>query len=442
MASTRRIAAFFIVLAAIYYCWNSYVLPVRGDEAYIYLKSIGLSWTTLANTGLIEYILKGMDYFGSSSLQLRLPSIIFISLSAVIIYQLTLKISDIYGAWFSLVLFFVSPSVTYANMSMTPNALFIFCTSLYIYAFYMTVLEKDTSLKYYIMLALSMICAVSVDFSGIMLLINHIVYGFIKKDSFKSSSYAAVTIITIISVIVLGMMHYFGVFDLFYKYPVHSSNQLLYKILLIMFIYLPVLFVFYTAVKHKIKDNIVLPLLTACIIFGISGIISSIVTEYDVRYFGAVIIPALILSGYFYEIYGYKIVIGAITAVLVLVSVYTNINSKSPLTPSYMENTRVYESLRLSLQDLIVPGDCIFTDEPELSSILSYNTILYPEACTLDECAGSYGIFVSKTQEAGLEKYFSEVKESSIYRLRSIRDGDVQLYFYKVSGLKQNKENN
>ena len=140
MASTRRIAAFFIVLAAIYYCWNSYVLPVRGDEAYIYLKSIGLSWTTLAHTGLIEYILKGMDYFGSSSLQLRLPSIIFISLSAVIIYQLTLKISDIYGAWFSLVLFFVSPSVTYANMSMTPNALFIFCTSLYIYAFYMTVL--------------------------------------------------------------------------------------------------------------------------------------------------------------------------------------------------------------------------------------------------------------------------------------------------------------
>ena len=107
-----------------------------------------------------------------------------------------------------------------------------------------------------------------------------------------------------------------------------------------------------------------------------------------------------------------------------------------------MENTRVYESIRLSLQDLIVSGDCIFTDEPELSSILSYNTILYPEACTVDECVGSYGIYVSKNQEAGLDKYFAEVKESSIYRLRSIRDGDVQLYFYKVSGLKQDKENN
>ena len=392
MASTRRIAAFFIVLAAIYYSWNSYVLPVRGDEAYIYLKSIGLSWTTLAHTGLIEYILKGMDYFGSSSLQLRLPSIIFISLSAVIIYQLTLKISDIYGAWFSLVLFFVSPSVTYANMSMTPNALFIFCTSLYIYAFYMTVLEKDASLKYHIMLALSMICAVSIDFSGIMLLINHIVYGFIKKDLYQRSSYTAVTFITLISVVVLGMMHYFGVFDLFYKYPVHPSNQLLYKIILIILIYLPVLFVIFTAFRHKIKDNVVLPLLTASIIFGISGIVSSIVSEYDVRYFGAVIIPALILSGYFYEIYGYKIIIGAITAVLVLVSAYTNINSKSRLTPSYMENTRVHESVRLSLQDLIVPGDCIFTDEPELSSILSYNAVLYPEACTLDECVGSYGI--------------------------------------------------
>ena len=113
MTKTNRMAGFFIILAAIYYCWNAYVLPVRGDEAYLYLKSIGLSWTTLAPTGLFEYILKGMDFFGSSALQLRLPSIIFISFSALIVYELTLKISDTYGAWFSMVLFFVSPSITY-----------------------------------------------------------------------------------------------------------------------------------------------------------------------------------------------------------------------------------------------------------------------------------------------------------------------------------------
>ena len=51
---------------------------IDTDEAYLYLKSMGLSWSTLAPTGLIEYILKGMDFFGSSAFQLRLPSIIFI----------------------------------------------------------------------------------------------------------------------------------------------------------------------------------------------------------------------------------------------------------------------------------------------------------------------------------------------------------------------------
>ena len=182
MSKTNRMAGFFIILAAIYYCWNAYVIPVRGDEAYIYLKSIGLSWTTLAPTGLIEYILKGMDFFGSSALQLRLPSIIFISFSALIIYELTLKISDTYGAWFSLILFFVSPSVTYSYMSMTPNALLIFCFTAYIYAFYM-ITSGDKSLKYYIWLAVAVICAISVHFSGILLLLTHIAYSFIKKDT-------------------------------------------------------------------------------------------------------------------------------------------------------------------------------------------------------------------------------------------------------------------
>ena len=29
MSKTNRMAGFFIILAAIYYCWNAYVIPVR-----------------------------------------------------------------------------------------------------------------------------------------------------------------------------------------------------------------------------------------------------------------------------------------------------------------------------------------------------------------------------------------------------------------------------
>lgn len=440
MTKTNRMAGFFIILAAIYYCWNAYVLPVRGDEAYLYLKSIGLSWTTLAPTGLIEYILKGMDFFGSSALQLRLPSIIFISFSALIVYELTLKISDTYGAWFSMVLFFVSPSITYSYMSMTPNALLIFCFASYIYAFYMTA-SGDKSVKYYIWLTVSIIFAISVDFSGILLLLNHIIYSFIKKDILSDKKYLLVTALSAAALLILALCHYYGTFDLFYKYPVEPRNQFIYRILLFIIIYLPVIFIIFATIRNKKIDDKVLPLLTACIIFAAGGIVFSIVSNYDVRNLGALLIPAVVLAGYYYEIYGYKITIGVITAVLVLVSVYTNISSKSLLTPKYMDNTRVYESIRISMQSILGSyGNCIFSHDPELSSILSYNTFTYPEACTVDVCDSTSGVYVSKEKADDLDKYFEEVHEANIYRFMSIKDGEFKFYFYQVSGLKKNQE--
>lgn len=440
MTKTDRMAFFFIILAAIYYCWNAYILPVRGDEAYLYLKSIGLSWTTLAPTGLVEYILKGMDFFGSSALQLRLPSIIFISFSALIIYELTLKLSDNYGAWFSMILFFVSPPVTYSYMSMTPNALLIFCFVIYIYAFYMIAADYK-SVKYYIWLAVSIIFAISVDFSGILLLLNHIVYSFIKKDMLADKMYLFVTVLSAVVLVIFALSHYYGVFDLFYKYPVASERQFVYRFLLFVIIYLPVIFVVFSAVRNKQIDDKVFPLFTACIIFAAGGIIFSLVSDYDVRNLGALLIPAIVLSGYYYEIYGYKVTIGVITAVLVLVSAYTNINSKSLITPRYIENTRVYESIRISMQSILGNYDnCIFSYDPELSSILSYNTFTYPEACTIEECNSISGVFVSKEKEDNLAKYFSEVHEANIYRFMSIKDGEFKLYFYQVNGLKKNQE--
>lgn len=440
MSKTNRMAGFFIILAAIYYCWNAYVIPVRGDEAYIYLKSIGLSWTTLAPTGLIEYILKGMDFFGSSALQLRLPSIIFISFSALIIYELTLKISDTYGAWFSLILFFVSPSITYSYMSMTPNALLIFCFTAYIYAFYM-ITSGDKSLKYYIWLAVAVICAISVHFSGILLLLTHIAYSFIKKDTLSDKKYLFVTILSTAALLILALCHYYGIFDLFYKYPIEPRGQFIYRFILFTIIYLPAMFIIFAAVRNKKIDDEIFPLFTACIIFATGGIIFSIVSDYDVRNLGAVLVPAVILSGYYYEVYGYKRTIGIITAVLVLVSVYTNISSKSLLTPKYMDNTRIYESIRISMQSILGSyGNCIFSHDPELSSILSYNTFTYPEACTLDECSSVSGVFVSKEKEEDLTKYFAEVHEANIYRFMSVKDGAFKLYFYQVNGLKKNQE--
>lgn len=434
-------AGFFIILAAIYYCWNAYVLPVRADEAYLYLKSMGLSWSTLAPTGLIEYILKGMDFFGSSAFQLRLPSIIFISFSALIIYELTLKISNIYGAWFSMILFFVSPSITYSYISMTPNALLIFCFASYIYAFYMVTSDKDKSVKYYVWMAVSIICAISVDFSGILILLNQIIYILIKRDIRSDKKYLLVIILSSAALMIFAACHYYGIFDLFYKYPVEFGNHFAYRLLLFIIIYLPVIFIIFAAIRNKKIDDTMLPLFISCIVFAAGGIIFSAVYDYDVRNLGALLIPALVLSGYYYEMYDYKITIGVITTVLMLVSVYTNISSNSFLKPKYMDNIRMYESIRMSIQDISGSyGSCIFSYDPQLSSILAYNTFTYPEACTVTECRSVSGVFVSKEKEDDLSKFFSEVQEANIYRFMSIKDGKSTFYFYKVSGLKKNQQ--
>ena len=58
MAKTDRLAGFFIILAGLYYAWNAFVLPVRADEAFIFLKSIGYSWQTIAPASLMEYLIK------------------------------------------------------------------------------------------------------------------------------------------------------------------------------------------------------------------------------------------------------------------------------------------------------------------------------------------------------------------------------------------------
>lgn len=441
MAKLDRIAGCFIVITALYYCWNAYAVPVRGDEAYLYLKSVGLSWNSLAPTGLIEFVIKGMDFFGSSSLQLRLPSILFISFSSFIIYQVTLKIADIYVAWFNVVLFSIFPAITYSYISMTPNAMFIFCVALYVYFFYKIAVEKDRRPQHHILLTLSIIMAISIDFSGILLLLNNIIYSLIKKEVFDDRYYILIIIISFIALIIFITFDYINMFDLFYKYPVNPTNKAIFKIIFFIILYLPIFFVVFSFFKNREFDDKLLPFVIMNIIFATGCIIFSLIYNYDIRFIGAWIIPAIILSGYIYGVYGYrkyayKVAIVVIAFILMLTSVYTNVYNKSSLTPSYMSSTRIFETSKMSMQIIIDYGDSIFSHTPELASIISYNTLLLPEACTLEVCENSSGVFISDKKEEELDKYFQNVQDANIYKLISAKEGIMQFYIYKVYNLK------
>ena len=65
---------------------------------------------------------------------------------------------------------------------------------------------------------MAVICAISVHFSGILLLLTHIAYSFIKKDTLSDKKYLFVTILSTAALLILAWCHYYGIFDLLYKY--------------------------------------------------------------------------------------------------------------------------------------------------------------------------------------------------------------------------------
>lgn len=437
MVKSDRMAGFFIVIAGIYYSWNAFVLPVRADEAFIFLKSIGNSWHTIAPAGLMEYIIQLSAYLEHTSLNLRMPSILFVSLSALLIFQFTYGLSGRHGAWFSMIIFFVSPPVTYAYMSATSASLFILFSCVYLYSLYVIVTSENVHIKYYIWASLSHIVLISTDISGIVFIILPFVYLIFQKKFLYNKAYMITAFLGLLYTALFVLLHVFGLFELFYKYPLAITDKKIYIYILLLIVYLPFIYIVLVFIKNKKIDNGVYFLFISAVILFAVSLLFNIFSTYDVRLMGAFLVPAIILSGYYYEQFGYKILLGIFTTVLVLTSVYTNVSKSSELTPKYMENTRLYESIRLSMQDFVTYGESVFTYDAGLSSVLVYNTFPFIEACTVYECLGNSGVFVSQNKEEDLGKYFHNVKEVNIYRGMSMdRKTTVKLYFYRVDGLK------
>ncbi len=439
MNKTDRTAGFFIAIAGIYYAWNSFMTPIRADEAFLYLKSTGSSWGSISFTGLIEYILLIMNFLGDSVLNLRLPSIIFISLSMVIIFNLVYKISGRLGAWFSMMLFFVSLPVSYAYVSMTPNALYIFAAAVYIYSLYFIITEKNNHIKYYIWNTLSLIVIISTSVSGVIFVIFPFIYLIFQKELLKNKNFIILISAGILYFIIFWVLSYFGLFELTNKYPFYETALLYYYILLII-TFLPLFYVIMVIVLQRQKEDKSFFLIISALFFGLTCITASIIMQWDIRNMGAFLIPSFILAGYFYEKYNYNLLLGIIIVVTVLFSAYTSIAPHSKLTPKNMEYAKIYELNRFSMQELVTLGDKLFSKDTGFSSILAYNILIRPEACTIDHCSGDRGVYISTTKEDDMLSYFKEVKESKIYRLFSKKDGTLQLYLYNVKGIKDKKQ--
>lgn len=440
MVKSDRMLGFFIVLAGIYYAWSSYILPLRLDEAFFYLKSIGSSWQSIAPTGIMEYLIQGINFFGDSSLNLRLLAIIFISFTLLIIYNITYSISDRTGAWFSMMMCFVSIPVSYAYISITPNGLFIFAGALFIYGLFKIITEEKNEIRYYIWVSFALLLLVTTDITGIIFVILPFLYGVLKKELFKNKAYVIMALSGIFWVVLFAVLHYFGLFSIFYKYPVYENDNMIFYYVMLLITYLPLIYILFVYLNTRAVNNKIHFLFVSAVFLGISYLIVSIIFHNDIRNAGAFLPASIILTGYYFESYKYKVLLGIFIIFTVFVSVYTTLAPKSPLTPKNMEYSKIYEFNRFGMQEIIGLGEMLFSYDEGFSSLLSYNILIRPEACTLNDCSGSSGVFVSIKKEDNLTDYFENVKETRISRLISKEDGVLQLYCYSVSGLKTKKK--
>ncbi len=304
MIKKDRTAAFFIALAGIYYGWNAFMMPLKADEAFIYLKSTGHSWTTMADTGLIEYILHVMYFFGDYPLNLRLVSIIFISFTLVMVFNLSYKISSRTGAWFSMMICFVSIPVSYSYISITPNALFVFASVLYIYALYNITVEKSSSIKDYTAGSIALLILVTTNISGILFIIFPFLYIIFQRELLHNKKYMVMSLSGVVWFFAVVVLYCFNLFELFYKYPFYK-NIPFYYYMLILITYLPLLYIIMLSLSAKQKDNKSFFLLSASLFFGIFSLIINLALQCDIRNTGAFLIPSFILCGFYYEKYNY-----------------------------------------------------------------------------------------------------------------------------------------
>ena len=442
MIKLDKTVMFFIIGVALFQSWTAYVLPIRGDEAFLILKSTNNSWGTIPYVGLGESLISIFSYFGENVFTLRIPAIILLSLSLGLIYKMASALGGAKAGWFATITFAVIPSVSFAYTSVTPNGLFIFFAVASIYGWYRGLLEKSG--KHYTAAMISSVAAFLTHASGIFFVFIPFLYLLVRRDLLEDKKFMVNALIGIILMALVIVVNLLGYIDVLHTYPVKDTDPMIKRLLLLSLSFFPSIIV----IAHLfIRRNIFLKDTTFFnIMFFMTNIAALILIsfmDYDMRNLGAFMVPSAILVGFIFSKSESvtKYLISAIIIGLFIYSAGTALYIKNTYVPSYIHGTRVFETLKYPIDKVLNVGKAVFSRDPLFSSIISIHVNHKPEACTIASCSSTSGVFISNKKEKNLDKYFDNVLESGTYRITSIDSGNAQFYFYDVMGIKENYSN-
>lgn len=457
MYNTDKIAVYFIIAMASFQCWYASVLPIRGDEAYLFLKSSGLSWFSNGYPGVSAlgvYIASG---FGSDPFILRLPSVIMMSFAAFFVFKSAYILSGRIGGWVAMMAFVLTPAVSLAYVSVNAAPAFIFFSSV---AFYFWIQAFETGrTNYFVSSGLASGAVFLCHVYGLFPFVFAIVYALLFNRGFLRSKHFLYSFVAfIICPAALAIAYFVGIKIIPGSLPFvfGESPEIL---LLLAFAGVPiVLYSFVRAVLGGFRTE-EFNFLNISLICGIILVtVLNFIEGLDMRLVPAFFIPAFILAGAYFTKVGDKIFLGAVLLLSAVLSVYPKIAQyRGFYLPSGIKASAVYQAIGSPLSKVLENSGAVFAETMPGASLYAYYTDIDPrslsgdgmaaiitgggqssgkikraEACVVGNCSKNFGAFVSLAKGPHALEFFSEKDSYGIFRLNVPQEETKTFYIYSV----------
>lgn len=196
----QKSAILLILFVAIFSTLYNAFLPLHGDEAYYWMWSHNLQSGYYDHAPMIAYMIALTNFISESEWGVRLVNVFSMSITAYLIFKLTLKIANAKAA-LNAVLIFMSLILVHAGYIITTpdSPLLLFWTATLYFAF-KALFEKEDLLHFFLM-GLFMGLAMLSKYSALLLGIALLIFVLLKRRSLFLKPHPYVAIATALFVI-------------------------------------------------------------------------------------------------------------------------------------------------------------------------------------------------------------------------------------------------
>lgn len=459
MFKKDKYAAYFIIAVASFQCWYASVLPVRADEAYLFLKGSNLSWFNQAHPGVSGLITYYISKIGDNIFILRLPSILMMSFAGAFVYKSAFSLGGKISGWVALIIYMLTPAVNLAYVSATASACFILFASIGFF-FWLMAFETDKP-NYYVGAGAASGLLVMCHWSGLFLFVFALIYACLyRRELVFTRNFLMASIFFIFCPSALAIAYFMGIPIIPGSVPfifTESKGVLLG----LGFLSIPALiYAIGGMVGDRFKTHEFQFLNIATLLGVILFICLNYLTNLDLRYLPGFFIPIFVLSGAYFVRKDNKIFLGAVMALSALLSAYPKIAQKDGFyVPSGIKASAVYQAINTPLAKVLEKSGAVFASNMADASLYAFHTYLkpgeaegetsnmflmalkqqkketplkHPEACTVEECSQDNGAFITENKEITPEGMFNKYGYYGIFRLTTPKEGTKVFHIYTV----------